>query len=1659
MARRAGASSDKPLTKWRGKSATSTAAAKHDWHADRARLHGRPARRRTFWRWVRVACLLLFGGGGGAALLTILLHREVQVPFVAVVKTTFRHALPPNAWAFEDIESLRSGSDALDNKTIDVVDLSDADYTSESLLVPASDARRKLTGQARQTGVIVFYVSLHGLVDDAGQACVATPDAAPCDAATWLPVSRLLRQIRNWELPNHVHKLLIFDCNRQQSNWNVGLIENTFASRLQHALEETPVPNLVIMNSTSPGEIGWASPEMRGSVFGQFLRLGLAGAADLPQEGGNYDRRVSLNELHSYLLRRVDGWTQENRGVRQRPLLIPADPPNFLLTWSLDRPLLDRVVSEFIGASPADPTVSRSQIDELWSAFATLRDGQADSWAPLEMSDLRQRLVWLEQAAQAGAAYRLEAISAEREWKRLAERLRERLSRPVAEVLAPQGAAAYADIWVPGLAARLRSLPLLARMGRAEPAVIEGLLGQLRQLEAEASLENLDAILSSPSTKDLAGSVGVVHFLKLLRRSQQSRGIPDSAPASLAQVLELQTLSASAPVPSDPRTQEWIRVVTDAADVARRRADDALLAGQADPVSADSAAHGYREGLAIANAVYEALALTDLAAAELPDLARWLTSSSSDRDAVSPTRAPKPADTVNQLLNLVNAAHLLVNNLHAPRGADAAADLSILPQYRSFRSQYEGLRQRFDDACERLVTSTESSPHRALQAAAILDLPLLSTRTTENGLNPLEQRRKIQTLYSQISRELHRLSMEHAAKPGGSGGKTGALGGDEAGDLTPVKSAEQSRVGDLVIALIEPLGSAVGAEMKSSGLTATAETAAAAKAGARVRRALQAVPAEIEAARERHLASADQPRLEWSRAARLARCTAPFITSPWPIDPVAELRRGDIQQILLWHAGRYLDDFWGPCLIGEPCYFDSATTDAIDAARLIINPNPAVEKQIAGLKALLALRQKASRMGLVVRADALLLVDLADQPAAHVAVSRNPAVADDGLPAGLAMLRIDDQSGDLLGPVVDFPIQGPSQEPSQAPGQIPDTAGDSRPQELKLPLGSARHVLTDTVGAATAFFRGHEFRDDLVIKTAAGTTVEARPRSIRNARIRLNGNKRQRASVVFVLDCSASMRKGMPFESTNAIVPRMEVAKAALVRMMTALAARGDARVGVLLYGHRVGWSTKEPNQLLTQATWGGALPEGLKPYEDVETILPLGRFDSIAAAKVAQRLEKVKPWGETPLYLSLTQALLEFKDDDPDAQQSVVVITDGVNYQFNPRSEMAKTAQDVLTADAVRRIPLHIVGFGIEANETQQAQREFSRLASETGGQYVSVSEAAALADTLEDILQRRPYSVASPLGRTLKAPIGTAIDLAWELDDPQDYTVTVDALSEPVEVTGGEAVELFISQDGQSLISAAYDAGAPRFADLVGGSPRDPQGVRLGVHQPLREGTTVTFDLSLQHAQQRFVRRPREVWIEITPIMGDNRPAPSRKYVIYDPEFVPQTPVPVLRAVAHSWPKEARRSRIDFWCKWTATDPSLVIPCSQLADPGRGDPLGATLDGIPGMKYQVRERPGTPLRIDFIETYAADVSGETMVKVDITGPVAPSRILHQFDSANHFATHSFLFDNARDSGLVSAASIRVISRRRMLDDACHVEVPVLIEVPSQSDTLPAAP
>ena len=122
---------------------------------------------------------------------------------------------------------------------------------------------------------------------------------------------------------------------------------------------------------------------------------------------------------------------------------------------------------------------------------------------------------------------------------------------------------------------------------------------------------------------------------------------------------------------------------------------------------------------------------------------------------------------------------------------------------------------------------------------------------------------------------------------------------------------------------------------------------------------------------------------------------------------------------------------------------------------------------------------------------------------------------------------------------------------------------------------------------------------------------------------------------------------------------------------------QGDARVGVIFYGHRVGWNLKNPEQILRQTDYARPIPDDLRPSEDVETVLPLGRFDSVVAGGVFDLMKSLKPWGETPLYLSVIQAVGEFAADEPGTEKSIVVITDGANYQFNSPNPKAALRRD----------------------------------------------------------------------------------------------------------------------------------------------------------------------------------------------------------------------------------------------------------------------------------------------------------------------------------------------------------------------------------------------
>ena len=105
--------------------------------------------------------------------------------------------------------------------------------------------------------------------------------------------------------------------------------------------------------------------------------------------------------------------------------------------------------------------------------------------------------------------------------------------------------------------------------------------------------------------------------------------------------------------------------------------------------------------------------------------------------------------------------------------------------------------------------------------------------------------------------------------------------------------------------------------------------------------------------------------------------------------------------------------------------------------------------------------------------------------------------------------------------------------------------------------------------------------------------------------------------------------------------------------MLTELASKNSegahAQVGMRLFGHRAGWNRGSPRRILLQRQYLERFPttkvKDPTPSTDVETIKRIGKLGDSEAEAVRQRLQVVQPWGESPLYLALKDALEEFEE------------------------------------------------------------------------------------------------------------------------------------------------------------------------------------------------------------------------------------------------------------------------------------------------------------------------------------------------------------------------------------------------------------------------------
>jgi hypothetical protein len=188
-----------------------------------------------------------------------ILSRPEPTPLLVAAAIDYDAPAPPNAWAKEDIERILSLREAKivtsPGKNVD---------WSTSVWKNAASGKIALKAQLDEAvgqgaKLVIVYLSMHGVVNGENEPCLLPPAASPLDSSKWLKVRDLLDSLfpKQGERPKRT--LLILDCNRIDVNWDMGVLHNSFAERLKPVVKEKQAeyPGLAVLNSTSPGQVGW----------------------------------------------------------------------------------------------------------------------------------------------------------------------------------------------------------------------------------------------------------------------------------------------------------------------------------------------------------------------------------------------------------------------------------------------------------------------------------------------------------------------------------------------------------------------------------------------------------------------------------------------------------------------------------------------------------------------------------------------------------------------------------------------------------------------------------------------------------------------------------------------------------------------------------------------------------------------------------------------------------------------------------------------------------------------------------------------------------------------------------------------------------------------------------------------------------------------------------------------------------------------------------------------------------------------------------------------------------------------------------------------------------------------------------------------------------
>lgn len=1044
----------------------------------------------------------------------------------------------------------------------------------------------------------------------------------------------------------------------------------------------------------------------------------------------------------------------------------------------------------------------------------------------------------------------------------------------------------------------------------------------------------------------------------------------------------------------------WCAAQLNLADESRRKAEDALLTGQ-----------NARDGFRVASAAYQLAAdrsastelAVDALATALSELAWWTRWKAASADS-----------TPDALLELMESTHRLAAGLSDSRLQ--LASLAVLPFTSPTRQVQQLLKQHRNELNEeyrRLLRDMSTSTKDIHRAMALLEMPLLPAPDPATGTTGAAQRQELR----------HKLDDAIAARVNNRSLSDGDMPLENIG-----RSAQEEM---LVQHLLAVQNRSAERDSDTGRLNAQAGTL-------RFRSSLQEVYDSCETA-----LTANQPELSDYRQQLInsefrLRLIAPLYVPEGVVNTIAARQRLDRRVKTLDLCQRTLDDFYGPAVPADEPYFFTTVTRLLTSFRGQQDESIALQRQLVDMNRLLDRRRRLLTEGLSLKTSSVLLLGSTQLDAVDVHVHSDGPLERYAMSPLVGSLYFADDENTVLSNTDQLPL-------------IPDGGPSETNFSGRLTLTEKGIRQSSTQVFAVANLRGNIIREPVLVGRSGGAEVSTLIPAVRTATVDVSGRAASGQSIAVIFDCSQSMSSPVASEVLGNEQTRFDVGLRALSHLLNELSVEKNSRVGLMLFGHRVGWNPRSPQQMLINDAYTRNVPGDLRPYDDVEMVLPIGRFDAATRQAASPLLASLRPWGETPLYLALTDAFTALEKEDVRRARRVIVLTDGVNRQTNPTAARKRTLDDVLKA-MPGQVQVDIVGYQISPRESGKAEADFQAIADASGGRFQSTNDLTGLLESLSGLLETDEFRLRRADGKTLTSSPGQSISLTID-GDSENVFLDMGEAQATFELQGGESLQWQLSKDAQRLEIPPWKVGAPRWVNLSEHETGNDSDLACAIQSVRRKNQVAHLEFSVQDRRHRFTPRPESFQVYLTPLDESGKRV-GETYVCDTSAFLPGTPVPAVGVDAHNWPVNASQAEVSVFVQRTSTEPLDRLSLSRLTSMQDAVPFERSISGINDVVvFVIADRQQS--RLTVVEQHGATSPGvdSLQVRLSTAGTTAYTR-RQRADRKNHVVSTVFEFDASEGIPLANG-TLEFILRSEGQKNSLHTPIPVTIPVSSDNGLL----